>query len=481
MSHTRVGWLGCLFILIFSVTARAQDVSVAVGQTEIGLNQYFQITLKVENERLKNYSPFPDLDGFVKRGTSSSSSTSFVNGRMSSSQSIIQNYQPTKEGTFRIPAFNMSANNQEVRVESFTVKVGPPAQQQRQSYDPFGDPFDMFRNRNNEPTEFVDVNAEAFLALSTDKKEVYVGEGFTTTLAFYVAESNRAELRFFDLGPQLTEIVKQIKPATCWEENFNIENIQGEPTTINGKAYTQYKIYQAAFYPLNEQTIEFPQVGLKMIKYKVAKNPSFFGRNRQEDYETFYSKTKKIDVKPLPPHPLRESVAVGQYRLAEQINSLDLNTGESFNYVFNIMGEGNISAVEEPKLPTTDEFDFYAPNVKQNINRSSGRVSGTKSFNYYAIPNEPGQFALGDYFQWVYFNPEKAVYDTLKSRQIVNVVGSSRKNEYILSTDMGSFYDSIEFKENTLSSLDDSSWMRIFANLFVGCMFLATLALFIRK
>ena len=62
-----------------------------------------------------------------------------------------------------------------------------------------------------------------FFALSTDKSEVFVGEGFTLTLAFYVAETNRAGLSFYNTSEQLAEIKKTITPANCWEENFNIE------------------------------------------------------------------------------------------------------------------------------------------------------------------------------------------------------------------------------------------------------------------
>lgn len=478
MFKTRVVGLGLIFMLLFSVAVLAQEKRITTGPTKVALNQYFKVTITVENERLKNYSPFPEIEGFVKRGTSSSTSTSFINGRMTSSQSITQNYQPTREGTFSVRDFTMDINGEKVSAPPFTITVGPAAQQQQRRST---DPFDVFRNRDTQPTEFVDVEADAFLALTTDKKDVFVGEGFTTTLAFYVAESNRADMRFYDLGKQITEIVKSIKPANCWEENFNIDNINGEPVTINNRGYTQYKIYQAAFYPLNAEEISFPSVGLKLIKYKVAKNPSFFGRNRKEDFETFYSKPKTITVRELPPHPLRDRVAVGDYRLAERIGGLELKTGESFNYEFNVLGEGNISSIEEPMLPATDAFDFYAPNVKQDINRSAGRVRGTKSFAYYGIPNEPGEYQLGDYFQWYFFNPEKEQYDTLKSQQVLTVTGQSRKNEYILSNDMGSFYDGIEFKDNTLTSLDGSSWMKIFANIFILAMLVLTVLIFIRK
>lgn len=465
-------------MVLFSVfSTMAQEIKVTYGATEIGINQYFTVTLTIENERLKNYSPFPDVEGFVKRGTSSSTSTSIVNGRMSSSQSVTQNYQPTREGTFQVGAFSLTVNGQTVSVPGTTVKVGAAVQQQRRTYDPFQNFFET----ESRPTEYIDVAADAFLALSTDKSEVYVGEGFTTTLAFYVSETNRADLRFYDLSQQITEILKQIKPANCWEENFNIDNITGEPVTLNNKGFTQYKIYQATYYPLNAEDISFPSVGLKLIKYKVAKNPSFFGRNKQEDFETFNSKARKVTVKELPPHPLRDQVAVGNYRLAEQLSGLELRTGESFSYTFNVVGEGNLSAVEAPVVPTSDIFDFYAPNVKQNVTRSGGKVRGTKSFSYFGIPNEPGEYALSDFFQWVYFNAEKGVYDTLRSEQRVQVSGESRKNEYILSNDLGTFYDGIEFKDNALKSLDGDRWIRIFANLFVLAILVLTVFILIRK
>ena len=34
-------------------------------------------------------------------------------------------------------------------------------------------------------TEFVDIKEDAFLALTTSKDDVYVGEGFNTTLSFF--------------------------------------------------------------------------------------------------------------------------------------------------------------------------------------------------------------------------------------------------------------------------------------------------------
>ena len=58
-----------------------------------------------------------------------------------------------------------------------------------------------------------------------------------------------------------------------------------------------------------------------------------------------------------------------------------------------------------PMSESDDRFEFYEPNVRQDINRQNNRVTGTKSFDYFMIPKEPGKYKMSNYFQWVFFNP----------------------------------------------------------------------------
>ena len=461
--------------------AYPQGIQIELGPDQIGQNQTWTITITVNNARL-NYDNFPDIEGLQKRGTSSSSQTNIINGQMSSSQSIIMTYVPLRQGVITVPPFKMKVNDQFFSVPGKKVKVGPPVQVQQT--DPFRsifdrDPTDFFGR--NTPTEFVDIKEDALLALTTNKDEVYVGEGFTATLSFLIADNNRAPMQFHDLGKQLSDILKKLRPGNCWEENFNIENIEGEPIQVGGKRYTQYKIYQAAFFPLNSEVVRFPSIGLEMIKFKVAKNPSFFGQNRQEDYKTFYTKSKTVKVKELPPHPLRDAVAVGKYKLDERINRTQLQTGQSVSYDFNVYGEGNISSITKPIVERNNVFDFYEPNVKQNINREAGHVSGTKSFSYFMIPKEPGTYRLGDYFQWIFFNPESKKYDTLKSQQVVKVTGESFKNQAIGSNDLGSFYDRIDASDNSLKAISDNPWVKMSINIFIVILLSATAFFLFKK
>lgn len=467
-----------LFLALGSVGfAQAQAIKITLGPDEIAENQAWNITVSIQNDRFKSHDfVFPEITGFRKRGTSSQSSSSVINGQVSTAQSFTMTYLPVKQGTYTVPAFKMTVNGQSISSPGKKVKVGAPVQTQR---DPYSDPNDFFGRDNN--TEFIDIKEDAFLAITTNKTEVYVGEGFTTSISFFVADKNRAPLSFHDLAHQLGDILKKIKPTNCWEENFEIENVQGQSVTINGEYYTQYKLYEATFYPLNTKPIEFPSVGLKLIKFKVAKNPSFFGQNQKEDFKTFYSKPKSVKVKELPPHPLRDKVAVGDYRLDERISSTALQTGQSFTYNFNIYGEGNISAVEKPTLMKDGSFEFYEPSIQQNINRQNSRVTGTKAFTYFIIPQEPGEYRMRDLLQWVYFNPALKKYDTLIARSAVVVNGESLKNESIESTDTGSFYDKIGATDNTLRTSSDTGWIIPVLGVFILVMLSGSAYLVFKK
>jgi len=398
-------------ILASSADLYGQKVEINLGADEVGLRENFKITVTIQNGRIRSYDNFPDIAGFNKRGTNTSSSISFVNGRRSSTESITMNYGPTREGVFTLKPFEIAINGKKYRSRGKKIKVIPQSKRKQKQNPFFSDPFDDFFGDKKQNQEFVNVEADAFFALSTNKSEVYQGEGVTVTLAFYVSNKNIADMRFHELGQQITEIVKKIKPENCWEENFNIDNINGEKTTINGESYVQYKIYQAAYFPLNSEDIEFPAVPLNMVKYKVAKKPSFFGRNKQEDFQKFYSKAKKVVVKELPDHPLKESVSVGNFRLRENIDKKTLKTGDSFTYNFDIGGIGNISAINEPMIPAGDQIEIYDPSVKQDIKKASNRISGTKEFQFYGVPNEPGNYDLKDYFSWIFFNTSTKKYD----------------------------------------------------------------------
>jgi len=202
-----IGFLLSVLMLAVSYgSVRGQQAAIILGPDEIAENQAWTITLTITNEPLRNYEQFPEIPGFRKRGTSTQSQTSVINGQMSSSYSVVMTYTPLKQGIINIPAITLKINGQPVSSQPKKVRVGPPSGPQSR------DPFEEFFGGRRE-TEFIDVKEDAFLAVTTSKDEVYVGEGFTATLSFFVAESNKAPLQFHELGEQLTDILKKLRPS----------------------------------------------------------------------------------------------------------------------------------------------------------------------------------------------------------------------------------------------------------------------------
>ncbi len=468
-------WMVLLGALVCSaMTTLAQKTEINLGPDEITQNDTWTIAITVYNEPLKSYDAFPEIKGFRKGTEMRRSFTSSVNGKVNSVQSVIMNYYPLKAGVITVPSVSMKINDKLVRVQGkqVTVKKAPQYNQPPNAYN--RKPDDFF---GADDSQFVEVRDDAFLALTTDKKEVYLGEGVNAVLAFYMPEDNLATLRWYDLSKQLTEILKKLKPTSCWEENFEIENVEGDLVTINGRQFLRYKIYQAMFYPFNTQPINFPAVSLDMLKYNVARNPSYFRSNTRETLKTYTSKPVTVKVKELPPHPLSNSVAVGEFRLDDRIIDTNLKTGQSAAYEFNIVGEGNIASLPQPKVRKGGALEIYDPSTRQELSKSRNRISGTKSFRYFMIPKEPGQYKLGDYFQWVYFSPQRERYDTLRSNTTVYITGESKQNETIDAQDPGSFYEQIQVADNQLRAASGGNrsgwWFHGFLLVMVGAsMFL---------
>ncbi len=440
--------VGLLFGWLLGFAVFAQEIQIEIPKTEIAMNESLQIKISVINGKVNDYSSFPTIKGFTKSDISSGDRQALISGRLTQISQLVQNYRPTKEGIYTIAPFTLTVNGKQVSFQGATITVTASVSSSS-AYD--------FWSAPDLESEIEVVREDVFLAVATDRKEIYAGEGINVIIAFYALQSSPYLLKFPDnLFQQLSAVVKKLKPENCWEENFNVGG-QIIPTIVNirGKDYQQYKIYQSNYYLNQAGEVELPQISLPLIKL----HPGKYGREEAKNYN---SKPIKIKVKPLPPHPLREKVAVGLFKLEEKIGQTTLQTGQSVNYDFQISGQGNFAFLREPDTRRTPALEVYPPNVQQQINRENSRVTGSKKFTYMIIPNEPGAYNMSDYFQWIFFNTEKQTYDTLKPQISIRVEGESRTDNSISNTGSGAYYDNIYKLDNSLSSLESTDiWISV--------------------
>ncbi|WP_347157699.1 BatD family protein [Pontibacter chitinilyticus] len=446
------------------------------------INQYFTVSIRLQDQPLKEYSPFPDIEGFKKSSKFSSTKTIITGSATTTVLTLTQNYAALEEGTYELKPFTMKVNGQTVQSAGTKIMVTPmtAAMPQGPALPNLIAPVAPDAEAEARP-EFIDKEDNAFLTLYTSKKEVFVGEGVTATLYFYLAEEDQRLLDFYDFANQMTGILKQLKQPNAWEETFDFAEITPEKVSIKGVPYLRFKLYEAVLYPINQESLRFPALTLQMLKYKIAKSPNLLTEDRQEGYKTFYSREQVVQVKELPPHPLRDVVPVGDYHLQERLSRKTVQVNKSFTYLFQVEGEGNLSAIMAPVPTPPPGLDFYPADVRQDLTRRSGHVVGSKTFSYTVLPREPGNYTLKNALQWIYFNPATAQYDTLQPTLAVHITGLQDEEALELSRDLGPFYNIIPKEDAALVSLHLFDQIKRYTNIILMVLLAVSAFVFIKK
>jgi hypothetical protein len=449
-------------ILCFLNISFAQDLnspaSIEIGKTELAVNEPFTVSVIIRDAENRPPVIFPDIKGLEKRSKSATSSINTIDGNKIFIQTISQEYYADKIGVYEIPDFFVLINGVKLKSEGLRVSFGMAA----------GTLEGKSGGEEYQPD--LDLNGEdVFLSVKADKGSVYVREGFALGISLYIAESAPVQMEFYEFNRQLQGILKKLRPANCWEENVGIEEIVKRQVNIRGKKYTEYHMYQAQLFPITIKDILLPSVSLNML---VVENKNAVNVQHKV-VRSFKSKASLIRVKALPPHPLMDQVAVGRYNLVEKLSSPLVYPGESVRYEFRIQGVGNIAAIPAPVTEVNSTLDFYPPERSQEIKRSYAQVSGQMTFDYFVVPRKDGTFPMSRYFQWVYFDPVKEHYDTLRAVKKLQVKGEDYRLGNISLSGSAGLYDNLEELDTTKTSFNYKEFFKNVTNALVVVLILA--------
>ncbi|WP_317171634.1 BatD family protein [Spirosoma profusum] len=455
--------------------------SIELGTTTFPIERPFAISVIIPNSETRATVHFPDIDGFTKKGILTSTTSSEVAGENVVSQVITQNYQARAPGRFRLPPFKITVNDKTVESEGAILVVQPAAGTQNVAGSQL-------------TTKDITPNGAAFLSLRTSKNTIFSGEGVAMTLSFFVADNYPYVLNFVALDRQLQVITKKIRPTNAWEENLPINDLKPIPVTIKGKKFREFRLYQSVFFPLSNQSLRIPSVSLQLARPRPVIGPP----SPKTDMVTFANKPVQVTVKLLPKHPLRGRVPVGEFRLEESLERQHMAIGKSVRYAFTIAGEGNIATLSAPTLLNPNaELDIFPPEERHTINHNGHQITGQKTFTYFLVPHQNGSLPLANRFQWIYFDPKKARYDTLlpqfrlqvgggdvaasgKDVSATNVAGINGEAPLVVASG-NSLYAGIETMDSTQQSIPVSALIRAVANVLIIIMLLGMIVVFIRK
>jgi len=457
-----------LFILLifFYQNAFPQQVKLNIGKSSISLQEEFTITITFPKDLKKeyqsfSYSAFPEFDTFLK------SRTEYTEDKEAKVFKIIQSYKPTKTG--------------KISLNPFKIKIGEKILSSPGTIVNVRNSTGKFKSKEPEKLEFKEEEQNIKFSVGCDEKEVYAGQGFLVTASLLIGVNNKVKIHFKDLHQQAIDIARMLTPSSCLMDEYSkglIHNPSFDSIKIGNQYFKILKLFEARFYPITSEDITIPEINFDLIKYKLAKAQNVIWWKSEE--LNLRSNKTLIKVKELPDHPLRDAVPVGTFRLKEAISSNKIQTGQTLHYTAIIQGEGNLDMILSPLFKEGNALDIFAPSVKQRIVKEKNNIGG-KVFEYSIVPKEPGDYNLGNYYKWIYFDPHKKVYDTLISHTVIHISGESLKNKEITSSYIGSFYELAGKESNRLRSTEKDESIKFFANIIILFMLVSTAILVFKR
>ncbi|HCT30094.1 MAG TPA: hypothetical protein DIW31_05055 [Bacteroidales bacterium] len=384
----------------------AQEVALEVyAPSLVAVGEQFRLSYSI-NKQPTSLTP-PEIKNFeILAGPSSSHSTSVqvINGRVTQSETISYTYilEAKKEGKFTIDPATAIVDGKELKSNSVTIEVikqNNSSQQQSQG----SEQQDRTQTRDDLP------NSELFVGVDVSRRSVYLGEPIVATLKLYtrVSLANFEDSKF----PPFNGFWSQEIETT--------PNIEFQRENINGKIYNVGIIKKYLLFPQKNKTLEIDPFELVVLyQQRVNRSQSifddFFGS--VETYrKKLVSKPITINVMDLPANaPESFRGGVGNFKLEPSLDKKVVKTNEAITLKLKISGNGNIKLIDSPKIGFPEGFEVYDPKTSDNVNTSTNGASGSKIFEYVAIPRTPGNFTIPS-IEFTYFDPVKVQYVTLKS------------------------------------------------------------------
>jgi len=466
--------LYCLYILttlsifalglpLFAQNKAENSILISFEAKSIALNEPLILHISFPSSFKKEYKAaqsiiFPDIPDMEKGQTLYHDDKEFK---------ISQWYWPRKSGTYTTPPINFKIKDYDVsmRKTAITVKT-------TKSNFTYTDP------KLDEP--WVENTPKLELLWLYPKTERYERELFELELSLLVTKDNRAEWNFVDLKEQVQDLTKKIGATGLLIQSSSNAEIPIDSFEKEHVKYYKYTIYKGEAISVDTSLLKMPSLNFHYIAYKTQHDKKGWSNslsliNRIAVNKELSTKPVVIRFKALPPHPLKNQVAVGNFALRTNRLKKQQST-KGFNLSFEITGLPYPMPLHEPWV-VQNIPGLHVYFSKQNSNTTARRQS--TQFHYFIHADAPKSIHLKNSLVWVYFNPNTKKYDSLYTNQTIDL--SPTVKDVQETNAEGSFEQMLYKASNTVYSLEKDESLNRFANLIIFILFLAISVLIFKR
>ena len=403
--------LAIFCVISMALVSFADDVVFkAQAPKQVIVGRPFQITYTVNQRSRDLRAPeFTDFDVLSGPYTSTSSSTSFVNGKRTSSfeQTYTYMLMAQKVGTFTIAPATVKVDGENVQSNGVRIEVLPEDQTTTSQPSSSSQPRQSSQSSSSSQASSENI----FVRTIASKTKVHEQEALMITYKLYFANVDVTQLTNNTKLPEFTGFLKQ-----------DLENgeIQTELEHYNGRNYQTAVLYRTILYPQHSGDITIDPAKFEaVLRVQTQQRP----RSIFDDFFGSYTNVTKmltapgvtIHVSALPGgKPAGFSGGVGKFTLTPSISQTELQTNDAVTIKLDISGAGNMKLIKTPAIDWPEGFEPYDPKVTNNFKTTTAGVSGTKSIEYLAIPRSAGEYTIPA-VQFSYFDIDDKAYKTLST------------------------------------------------------------------
>lgn len=364
----------------------------------------FQISFSVNQQGRDLRAPqFTDFDVLSGPYTSTSSSTSYVNGQRTSTfeQTYTYTLLATRAGTYTIGPATIKVNGKDVQSNGVRIEVLPEDKQPQQSGQ------SGYSGQSNQGSQ----QGEIFVRTIASKTKVQEQEAIALTYKLYFANVE---------GLQLTNNIKLPEFTGFLKQEIEQKNLQAELEHYNGRNYQTAELVRYVLFPQRSGDITIEPANFEfMTQVRVRQRV----RSIFDDYFDSYTNVPRhatapavtIHVDPLPSgKPAGFSGGVGSFTLNSTITKTEMKVNDAFTITLEISGQGNMKLLKTPAIDWPEGFEVYDPQVKNNFNITKTGFKGSKVIEYPVIARNAGEYTIPA-VTFSYYDTQEHSYKTLST------------------------------------------------------------------
>ena len=386
----------------------------AQAPSQVIVGRPFQLTYSVNQRSRDLRAPeFTDFDVLAGPYTSTSSSTSFVNGRRTSSfeQTYTYTLMAQRAGTFTISPATIRVDGDNIQSNGVRIQVLPEEEQPAQQTQTTSSAQSNQNTQSHQSSQGSVNSDNLFVRTIVNKTRVHEQEALLLTYKLYFANVDVAQLTNNTKLPEFTGFLKQ---------ELEQGEIQTELEHYNGRNYQTAVLYRTILYPQHSGEIKIDPAKFEaVIRIQTQQQV----RSIFDNFFATYSNVTRmltapgvtIHVSALPSgKPAGFSGGVGKFSMTPTISQTELQTNDAVTIRLDITGAGNMKLLKTPAVDWPEGFEPYDPKVTNNFNTTTAGVSGTKSIEYLAIARSAGEYTIPA-VRFSYFDIEDKQYRTLST------------------------------------------------------------------